>query len=208
MAVWGNIQTEGPVTDVGRAVASALEMRRRLAETEKRWREKGSPELAMGFGINFGEAIVGNIGSSEKMELTVIGDCVNLASRLEGLTQEYGLDLVLGETAGELAAENFHLQFVDRVQVRGRAQPVNVYTVIRSKAETMDPGTRNYLACYDVAMEKYRARRFAHAADAFRQCLQMRPGDPLSSVYVERCGALESDPPGEEWDGVFVMKTK
>ncbi len=208
MAVWGNVQTEGPEMDVARAVTAALEMRRGLADLNKRWRENGSPELTMGFGINFGEAIVGNIGSSEKMELTVIGDSVNLASRLEGLTKEYGVDLILGETAGELAAEHFYMQFVDRVQVKGRTKPVNVYTVIRRKSEAMDPAMRTYLACYDVAMEKYRTGRFGAAAEGFRHCVEMRSNDPLSSVYLERCLMLEKEPRNEAWDGVFVMNTK
>jgi adenylate cyclase len=208
MAVWGNVQTDGPVKDVERAVTAGFEMQRCLAELNSRWLEAGRPSLSMGIGINYGEAIVGNIGSEEKMELTVIGDPVNLASRLEGLTKEYGLDLVLGEAAGELARAHFHLQLVDRVQVKGRSAAVRVYTVVGRASEPLAAEMQEYLACYESSFALYQAGEFRAAADGFRRCLTIRPGDALAKTYVGRCETLASEPPQEEWQGVYVMTSK
>ncbi len=130
MAVWGNIVSQGPQKDALNAVATALAMRRSLKKLNEDWKSRGMLELAFGIGINHGEVIVGNLGSSEKMELTVIGDPVNLASRLEGLTKEYHLDLLLGENIAALAGETYILRTVDSVQVKGKTRPVDVFTVM------------------------------------------------------------------------------
>ena len=95
--------------------------------------------LGMGVGINHGEAVVGNIGSHERMDPTVIGDSVNLASRLEGLTRIYGVDILVGATAAELVRDEVHLRSVARVQVKGKTKPVDVFTFIGARDDEVDP---------------------------------------------------------------------
>ena len=162
MAVWGNIISHGVNRDACQAVATALTMRKSLVKLNQDWKRRGLPELAFGIGINHGEVIVGNLGSAEKMELTVIGDPVNLASRLEGLTKEYHLDLLLGENMAPLAGGEFILRTVDYVQVQGKTKPVDVLTVMGDGA-AQTVSLPLWLARYEEGVRLYRARSFAEA---------------------------------------------
>jgi adenylate cyclase len=211
MAVWGEVQSEGPAQDVRRAVTAALQMQAALAELNTRWESRGIRTFQMGIGINYGPVIVGNIGATgatEKMELTVIGDPVNIASRLEGLTKEYGVELLLGESAADLVADAFHLQLVDLVRLKGKTQPIRVYTVLGAQHEIPSPSLRDYLVRYAEGLKRYQMRKFDSAMHSFRGCLASRPGDPMAAMYAGRCQDLLNDPPGPEWDGVFVMTKK
>ncbi len=211
MAVWGEIQSEGAAHDVERAVTAALEMQAALDQLNTGWATRGMPPFRMGLGINFGPVIVGNIGATggtEKMELTIIGDPVNLASRLESLTKEYHLELLLGESAADLVAEIFPLQLVDLVRVKGKMQPVRVYAVLGPARAPLPENLRAYLTHYHKALDHYRARDFAAAVASFRSALESRPDDPLAQLYVERSTAMQQNPPTPDWDGVFVMTKK
>ena len=125
MAVWGNIVTQGPELDARHSVVTALAMKRGLVRLNAGWKTRGLPELSFGIGINSGEAIVGNLGSTQKMELTVIGDPVNLASRLEGLTKQYKIDLLLGASTAALVRDQYFLRTVDLVQPKGKTKPAD-----------------------------------------------------------------------------------
>lgn len=128
LALWGNVVPMTPVESARGAVRTGLKMLERLAAERENWAAAGYPPLAIGIGINTGEAVVGNIGSPEKLEFGVIGDAVNVASRIEGLTKEYGELLVSGRTR-ELLGEGFTTTFMASVKVKGRAQPVDIYRV-------------------------------------------------------------------------------
>ena len=208
MAVWGNIVSAGPAQDAQNAVATALAMKRSLIDLNKDWKARGMPELAFGIGINHGEAIVGNLGSSEKMELTVIGDAVNLASRLEGLTKEYHLDLLLGETMAPLVQDHFLLRTVDYVQVKGKTKPVTVFTVISERGGSEAQASTAWLQPYEEGVQLYRQRDFAAAAQHFAASLNSKPDDALSDIYRKRCAVLLAAPPDNSWDGVYVMTKK
>lgn len=207
MAVWGNIVSHGAARDAHNAVATALAMKRSLKKLNEDWKARGMLELAFGIGLNHGEVIVGNLGSTEKMELTVIGDSVNLASRLEGLTKEYHLDLLLGESIAALVGDKYLLRTVDCVQVKGKTKPVDVFTVAgEGGAQTVS--TPFWLARYEAGVRLYRQREFARAAKLFEESLRRQPGDYLSEMYLKRCAALIENPPDESWNGVFVMTKK
>ena len=207
MAVWGNIVSADPAQDARRAVATALAMRKSLEKLNEGWKTRGITELHIGIGINHGEVIVGNLGSTEKMELTVIGDAVNLASRLEGLTKEYHLDLLLGENVAKLVSDTYILRLVDCVQVKGKTKPVDVFTVMGEGAgQTVSMPM--WLARYDEGVRRYRQREFADAAKLFEQSVSRQPQDYLSAMYLTRCRALIETPPGDNWNGVFVMTKK
>ncbi|MBI3851099.1 MAG: adenylate/guanylate cyclase domain-containing protein [Verrucomicrobia bacterium] len=209
MAVWGSIDivSKGRAHDAQLAVATALAMKRSLRKLNEGWKARGMPELAFGIGINHGEAIVGEIGSSQKVEFTAIGDPVNLASRLEGLTKEYHLDLLLGENLAPLVGEQYILRTVDYVQVKGKTKPVDVFTVVGDGA-AQTVSTPVWLARYEEGVRQYRSREFAAAATAFQECLRRQPEDFLSALYAERCQNLIQNPPDESWNGVFVMTKK
>lgn len=207
MAVWGNIKSNGAAHDARNAVATALAMHQALAKLNADWKSRGIQELAIGIGINYGEVIVGEMGSSEKVEFTAIGDAVNLASRLEGVTKEYHLDLLLGENAAKLVGDTYILRTVDYVQVKGKTKPVDVFTVMGGgAAQTVSMPV--WLARYEDGVRLYRERKFSEAVAEFKECLHKQPDDYLSSMYLKRCQALIENPPDESWNGVFVMTKK
>ena len=206
MAHWGSITSEGEAIDAQRAVATAVEMRETLARLNRRWKERGQLELSIGLGVNHGEAIVGNLGCEAKMEFTMIGDAVNLGSRLEGVTKSYGIDACLGEKVAPLVREEFTLRSLDLIIVKGKTKPVEIFTVLGRRL----PGTPepDWLAVHEEAMRRYRLGEFKTAAALWREVLAQAPGDPVSAVFLARCLALQKEPPEGEWTGVFEMKTK
>jgi adenylate cyclase len=206
MALWGSITSQGIERDAQNAVAAALAMRKALARLNINWRQRGMTELSFGIGVNHGDAIVGNLGSEEKMEVSVIGDPVNVASRLEGLTKEYKLDLLLGESMVPLVRDRFVLRTVGSVQVKGKTKAARVFTVAADREAGEQPPT--WLARYERGIEQYRGRKFAEGAEDFAQCLREQPGDHLSQVYLDACRELMANPPGLDWDTVVIMKTK
>lgn len=207
LAVWGSVHSEGRARDVELAVTTALRMQKSLAQLNPEWRARGWPELEMGIGINFGEVIFGAIGSMEKAEPTVIGDAVNIASRIEGLTKQYGVGVLLGESAAALAAEKFHLQPVDFVRVKGATRPIHVSAALGPRDEPLSGETTAYLQSYEAALGCYRAGDFSKARELFTDCLNIRKNDALAAMYVRRCEELAREQPAA-WDGVFVMDAK
>jgi len=206
MAHWGSIVTAGLETDARRAVTTALGMRAALARLNAGWKTRGLPEFAVGFGVNHGEVIVGNLGCEAKMEVSVLGDAVNLGSRIEGLTKEYGLDLCLGETVAPLVREAFILRSVDLILVKGKTQPVEVFTVLAERQSgTPEPA---WLTRHEEAVRAYRAGDFATAESSWSEVLTTQPGDALATIFLARCAALRAHPPDAEWTGVFKMRGK
>jgi len=207
LAVWGNIRSDGPASDAVLAVKTSLRMLSSLDRLNQEWVGRGWPVFKMGVGINFGEVIFGAIGSEQKAEPTVIGDAVNSASRLEGLTKEYGVDMLIGEAVAELVRPSFHLQLVDFVRVKGKTRAIKVYLVLGPKQEALDARMIAYLEKYEAALAGYERGEFETACSRFREALEIRPDDPVANIYFERCHELAERRP-ETWDGVFVMKSK
>jgi len=208
MAVWGNVRSFGVTQDAKNCARAALAMRLELRQLNEKWREEGRMGLGMGIGINQGEVIVGNIGSQERMDRTVIGDSVNLASRLEGLTRIYGVDILIGATVAELVRDEFHLRSVARVQVKGKSKPVDVFTFVGARNEEVDPQFLKWLESYEEGLEKFRSRDFTEAKILFSRFLEFYPDDLLAKMYLDRALEYEQQPPDEAWDAVEVFKKK
>jgi adenylate cyclase len=208
MAVWGNVRSFGMAQDAKNCVRAALGMRRELRQLNQKWREEGRMGLGMGIGINQGEVVVGNIGSHERMDPTVIGDSVNLASRLEGLTRIYGVDILVGASAAELACDEVHLRSVARVQVKGKSKPVDVFTFIGARNEEIDPEFLKWLETYEEGLELFRARDFTEAKILFSRFLEFYPDDLLAKMYLNRALEYEQAPPDEAWEAVEVFEKK
>jgi adenylate cyclase len=205
MAVWGDTHTAGPAADSARAIRCALLMRDALANLNARWRTQPDRlQLQIGIGINHGEVIVGEIGHPRRMEFTALGDAVNLASRLEGATKLYGCDILVGEKAFELTRAEFVFRRVDRLRVKGKAKPVEVFAPL-SSAAIAPPA---WLARYHEALELYYATRFTEAAEGFRAVLSETGDDYLCSLYLDRCAEFISTPPPQGWDGVHTLTSK
>ena len=208
MAVWGNVRSLGTAQDAKSCARAALGMRRELSQLNQTWREQGRMGLGMGVGVNHGEVIVGNIGSQERMDPTVIGDAVNLASRLEGLTRIYGVDMLVGASAAELVRDEVYLRSVARVQVKGKTKPVDVLTFVAARGEETDPEFLKWLETYEEALEKFRARDFTDAKILFSRFLEFYPDDLLAKMYLQRALEYEQAPPDEAWEAIEVFKKK
>jgi adenylate cyclase len=208
MAVWGNVRSLGIAQDAKNCARAALAMRSALRELNQKWRGEGRMGLGMGIGINHGEVIVGNIGSHERMDPTVIGDAVNLASRLEGLSRIYGVDILAGASAAELVRDVVYLRSVARVRVKGKLRPADVFTFIGARNEEIDAELLKWLQTYEEGLEKFRARDFTRARILFSRFLEFYPDDLLAKIYLQRALEYEKAPPNEAWEAVEVFEKK
>jgi adenylate cyclase len=211
MAVWGNVSSHGAAEDAKSAVRAALGMRREMPKLNAAWRAEGIQPLAFGIGINHGEAIVGNIGSyepHERLDPTVIGDAVNLASRLEALTRVYAVDILIGQSAAELVRDDFHFRSVARVQVKGKTEPVEVFTLIGARKDDVDPEFLKWLDVYEDAIRKFRDRDFKEAKILFSRFLEFYPEDKLAKMYLDRALEYEQTPPDDAWNATEVFQKK
>jgi adenylate cyclase len=208
MAVWGNVRSLGTAEDAKCCARAALGMRRQLSQLNQMWREQGRMGLGMGIGVNHGEVIVGNIGSHERMDPTVIGDAVNLASRLEGLTRIYGVDMLVGASVAELVRDEVYLRSVARVQVKGKTKPVDIFTLVAARGEETDPEFLKWLETYEEALEKFRTRDFTDAKILFSRFLEFYPDDLLAKTYLQRALEYEQAPPDDAWEAIEVFQKK
>jgi adenylate cyclase len=206
MAVWGNVTSAGVVEDAKACARAAITMRHELLQLNQQWKERGIAPFQFGIGINHGEVLVGNIGSHEKADPTVIGDAVNLASRLEALTRTYSVDILVGERAAELIRAQFNLRSVALVQVKGKTEPVEVFTLVSAK-ETQTEFLQR-LETYETGFRKFRERDFTRAKILFSQFLEFYPDDALAKMYLERALEYEEQPPDAAWNAVEVFKKK
>jgi adenylate cyclase len=208
MAVWGNVSSRGVAEDAKSCGRAALAMRRELRALNEKWNAEGIAPFAIGMGINQGNVLGGNIGSQEKADPTVIGDAVNLASRLEALTRIYPVDILVGASACELIRDEFHLRSVALVQVKGKTKPVEIFTLIGAKS---DPGNGEFyqrLETYEAGFRKFRERDFAQAKILFSQFLESCPEDALARMYLDRALKYEEEPPDRSWNAVEVFQKK
>ena len=208
MAVWGNVKSHGKAEDAKLAARTALGMRAELRKLNQEWRNTDMTELGIGIGINQGEVLIGNIGSDERMEATVIGDAVNLASRLEGLTRTYGVDILVGPTASDLIRDSFILRSVARVQVKGKTQPVEISALVGERGQASDHEFLRWLETYEEGIREFRARNFEKAKILFERFLEFYPEDVLAKNYLERALEYEKEPPDETWTAAEVFTKK
>ena len=208
MAVWGNVRSRGPVEDARAAARAALAMRRELWNLNQKWFAEGIVPFAFGIGINQGDVLVGNIGSHERADPTVIGDAVNLASRLEGLTRIYGFDILLGPTATEFVREEFYVRSVGRVQVKGKTEPAEISALLGSRDKPFDEDLLRALEMYEEGFRKFRARDFSGAAESLATFLKKYPEDVIANTYYERSCAYQKQPPDKAWNAVEVFTKK
>jgi adenylate cyclase len=194
--------------DADRAVRAAVRMMQELASWNGQRLSDGKPPVDIGIGLNTDTVVAGNIGSRKRMDYTVIGDGVNLASRLESACKQYGAHiLVSGLTHARLKA-TYTTREIDLVVVKGKSEPVAVFEVLDHHTEATYPGLRQALRHFRDGLALYRERRFTDARASFDDVLALNPADRTARLYVERCGHLEAEPPPPGWDGVWTMTEK
>jgi adenylate cyclase len=191
-----------------RACTAALAMLEQRDALAAEWATLGRPHLRARTGINTGPMLVGNVGSRYRFAYTVLGDSVNLASRLEQLNRVYGTQIMIGEHTADLVATAFLLRQIDRVRVKGRQQALHIYELIGTIAAPLPIARRQMVDRYAAAMSAYRERRWAEAAALFEQCLALWPEDGPSRVMAERCRIYGGTSPPGDWDGAFEHLTK
>jgi adenylate cyclase len=190
-----------------RACATALDMLARVAELRHDFARRGWLDLDLGIGINTGRMVVGNMGSRNHLAYTAVGDAVNVAARLEGLSKQYGTRIVIGEATRAAAGDALVYRPLDLVAVKGRDEPLAVYEVI-GHAGRLAPEVLRRLARYGEAIASYRERRWDEAAALFDALAAEMPDDGPVALYRRRCAALLADPPPADWNGVYVARTK
>ncbi|GAB4386355.1 MAG: hypothetical protein Kow00121_52800 [Elainellaceae cyanobacterium] len=190
------------------AVQSALDMRQRLAEFNHNRQASAQPEIRIGIGISSGEVVSGNIGSQKRMDYTVIGDGVDISSRLEGATKEYGCDIVLSEFTYQFCREKIWVRELDCVRVKGKTKPIHIYELIGDRKEPLNAATHEFLDLYQAGRSAYSDRQFQQAIRYFEQAQRLKTDDRAIELFIDRCRHYQSNPPGEPWDGVYVMTTK
>jgi adenylate cyclase len=205
MAFWG---APRPQPDHAlRACRAALGMLERLAALQPDWRARGLPELEIGIGVNSGPMSVGFVGSQDRFyNYTVMGDAVNLASRLEGANKAYGTRILIGPETFAAVHQRVVAREVDLVRVKGKREPVRIHELLGLAPAT--PAQQAFLSAFAWGFDAYRAQRWDEATAHFQEADRLRGGDPCSRVYVARCQAMRAAPPGPEWDGVFEMRSK
>jgi len=206
MAFWG-APLEDPDGGYNACVA-ALEMKRRLEALQTKWKKFGEVEIKQRVGINTGMSIVGNMGSESKFNYTAIGDAVNLASRLEGVNKQYGTDILLSEFTYQKIAKRILAREIDRVQVVGRTEPVRIYELMGLASGKLSDNLKNFLDLYRDGLIAYQERRWDEGIAYFEAAQSYMPNDPVSQLYIERLKLYKLHPPGESWDGVFVLTSK
>ena len=190
------------------ACRSALAMLKELERLRGKWGAEGKPQLHARIGINTGRVLVGNLGSKRIMDYTVMGDHVNLASRLEGANKPFGTKIMVSEFTFDAVKEEMVGRELDRILVKGKEHPVRVYEIICQRDDGVPPETADLIDGFERALGLYKTAWYDEALHAFEQVAERHPADGPTELYLERCRKyLEKSPP-EDWDGVYTMKIK
>jgi adenylate cyclase len=192
--------------DAVRSVRASLELQRSMPSINAQIRALGGSPLTVGVGVNTGSVVAGKMGSISRLKYTVVGDGVNLASRLEGLTKRYGVGIIVSEATRERCPE---IQFreIDRVRVKGRDTPVRIFEPL-GEANELAPGASERLALFHEALERYRAGDWEKAAAGFRELAVDEPDSLLLSLYLARIEKLRTRPMDPDWDGTTTFDEK
>ncbi len=196
MAVWGAPLDQEDHAE--RACAAALEMMAALDSVRKGWAAEGLSEIEIGIGISTGPMVVGNMGSERRFSYTVLGDRVNLGSRLEGLNKIYGTHIIISEATWEKVRKKFPARRLDSVRVKGKGQPVIIYELLAGT-----PGQEKLAGEFESALAEYDRGRWDEALVRFQSLVDSYPQDGPAGMYVERCRFLKENPPPGKWDGIF-----
>jgi len=205
VAFWG-----APVPQENHAILaclSALKCREFLKSLQDKWTAQGLPVSSFRFGISTGEMVVGNIGSSSRFEYTVIGDEVNLTSRLEGVNKIYGTQILITDKTYQLVKEEVIARELDVIRVVGKNQSVRIYELVSEKG-VLDYRSLEFLEKFQEGIKLYRQRRWVDAIGSFEKLLNIDPNDMPSQEYLRRCIEYVHSQPPPDWDGVFELRSK
>jgi len=204
MAFWG-----APLKDplhARHALNAGMEMLQAIRKLNKSFKSQGKPEIRIGIGVNTGEMNVGNKGSEFRVDYTVLGDAVNLGSRLEGLTKNYGVDFIVSETTRHQVPE-FEFRMLDSVRVKGKDKPVTIYEPV-GLVEDIEKSVRNQIKEFHHGIKLFREQLWDDAEQILFQLYQQEPDRQIYQIYLDRVAYFRNNPPGKDWDGVFTHTSK
>ena len=205
MAFWG---APAPLPNhAHQACLAALRCRDALAQVARQWKAEDRPLFRTRMGINTGDLIVGNMGSPQRLSYTVIGDAVNLASRLESLNKVYGTEILISDETYAACGDAFETRLIDFVVVKGKTEAVQIRELIAEKGD-IAPTDLEFIRAFEYAAGYYQRRDWEKALQLFQNCLQMRPEDRPSNIFLERCQGFLINPPPNDWTGVIVLREK
>lgn len=189
-----------------KACCSAINMFKTLYDIHSEWAKQGFPEVHIGIGINTGNMIVGNMGSEKRFDYTVMGDNVNLGSRLEGLTKRYGVQIIISEFTYEKIKKDLVCRELDLVRVKGKKKPVRIYELF--SGDYFSGGAYTFVPPFEKGLERYRKKKWNEAIGSFNKVLVIKPDDKPTELFISRCIQMQDSPPPQDWDGVFIAKEK
>ena len=194
--------------DEDRAVRAAISMVTTLNEWNSERTGQGKKPVHIGIGLNTDSIVSGNIGSPKRTDYTVIGDGVNLASRLESACKQYHASILISDnTYGKLKG-TYRIRKVDRVVVKGKTEPVSIYEVLDYHTEETFPNMMDAVNNFTHGLACYQKGQWDKAIEAFQSALSQNSNDKLSQMYIDRCEHMKKHPPTVDWDGVYVMTSK
>jgi adenylate cyclase len=196
-------------TSADRAINAGIGMRRQLDEFNRMQRQSKGEILNIGIGINTGSLMLGTVGSEHRLDTTVIGDSVNLASRLEKLTQYYKSSIIISEwTYNHLTnPKSFLIREIDRVIVKGKTEPCFIYDVYEADGDEEKEFKLKTVDIINAGIYRYKSRKFKEAIAYFREAKSVSPGDIIPVIYLKRCLEYLRNPPPVDWPGVFKIHT-
>lgn len=189
------------------ALRAAIAMRRDLVDFSREKQKEGAPEVHCGYGLHFGEATLGAIGTYERMQTTAIGDTVNLAARIESVTKAFKLDIVISDSVyGRLPdKKEFLLREIDTVRVKGKHEPVVLYECYNGDPEDLAACKTGNLALWEQGLGYYKVGEFDEALEVFTALAEACPKDSMPPIYIRRCNTLKRIPPGDDWAGISTL---
>ena len=194
--------------DEDRAVRAAIGMIRALQIWNRQRMAEGKKPVGMGIGLNTDTIVSGNIGSPKRMDYTLIGDGVNLASRLESLCKQYHASILISENTVRRLKGTYRIREVDRVQVKGKTESVGVCEVLDYHTEESYPNLMEVVNQFRDGLALYRQKEWDKAISRFNEALRLNPDENLCGMYIDRCAHFRAEPPADNWDGGWIMKTK
>ncbi|MBF0380097.1 MAG: GAF domain-containing protein [Magnetococcales bacterium] len=195
--------------DEDRAVRAAIDMIVKLNEYNAARAKEGKMPVLMGIGLNTDTVVSGNIGSPKRMDYTMIGDGVNLAARLESACKQYSAQILVSERTVSKLKGTYRIRPVDLVVVKGKTKPVAIFEVLDYHTEETFPNLMEAVNHFKSGLDLYRKGNFTKSIQAFNEAIKLNPNDKLADMYIGRCNDLIADPPpADEWNGVWVMKSK
>jgi len=206
MAFWG-----APLPQKDHALRTcyaALDMQKRLAELRPKWKKEGKPELAARCGVNTGIVIVGNMGGKDRFDYTVIGDSVNLASRLEGANKQYQSQIMISDFTFNHVKGKVVTRELDLIQVKGKTEPVKVYELLGKTGMQMTENQKQSIELYHEGLKLYQERKWEEAIAYFQQTFSLDETCYVAQIYTQRASLYQINPPPDDWNGVFIMTTK